>query len=115
MPATIILICAAALATDGDSLRCADGTRIRLVGVEANELRGGCHVPACPTMPGRVAKARMQALLGGQNVTYVVNGRSWSRLTASVTLPDGRDLACETLRIGMTVVWQRYWPSGKVC
>lgn len=115
MGEAIILICAAALAVDGDTIRCQDGTRIRIAGVEANEMRGGCHLPACPTMPGTVAKARMQAIVGGQNVTYVARRRTWGRVEGSVQLPDGRDLACETLRIGITVRWEKFWPKGKVC
>lgn len=114
--AAIIMICLAAQAVDGDTIKCADGVRIRIAGVEANELSSpGCHLALCPKMPGREAKARMQALLGSQSVTYVTNGRSYGRVTGSVQLPDGRDLACETLRLGMTVRWDRYWPKRKEC
>lgn len=112
---SLILICAAAMAIDGDTIRCEDGTRIRVAGIEANEMRGGCHLTACSPVPGRVAKARMQAIVGGQNVTYVVTGKSWGRVTASVQLPDGRDLSCVALSAGFVVRWDRYWPKGKTC
>ena len=113
---SIVLICMAAMAVDGDTIRCADGIRIRVAGIEANELhKPGCHLPICPTMPGQVAKARMHAILGQQNVTYITNGRSYRRVTASVQLPDGRDLACEAIRLGLAVRWDRYWPKGKRC
>ena len=110
-----LLLCLAALVTDGDTLRCQDGTRLRVAGIEANELRGGCHVAACPEMPGLEARERMRAIVGRQNLTYQPVGRTWGRVSAIVTLPDGRDLACEAIRAGVAVRWDRYWPKGKTC
>lgn len=111
-----LLICLAALAIDGDTLACADGTRLRVAGIEANELhRPGCHLPVCPAMSGVEARERMQAIVSGKTLTYQPVGKSWNRVSAIVTLPDGRDLACEAIRAGVAVRWDRYWPKGRTC
>lgn len=110
----LILICFAAHAVDGDTLRCADGTRLRVAGIEANELRGGCHLPACPRMSGPAAKVAMERLVGGRDLTFVATGRSYQRITARVQLPDGRDLGCAAIRAGAAVRWASYDRSGRL-
>jgi len=110
-----LLICLAALAIDGDTLACADGTRLRVAGIEANELhQPGCHLPACPAMSGVEARERMQAIVSGKTLTYQPVGKTWNRISARVTLPDGRDLACQAIRDGVAVRWEKFDLAGRL-
>jgi endonuclease YncB( thermonuclease family) len=108
------LSCVVSKVTDGDTIRCASGERVRLAGIEAAELRGGCHLPVCPTMPGREAKQAMSRLVLGRPLRCTVTGTSYSRLTAFCKLPGGADLSCEAIRRGIAVRWERYDPRGKL-
>lgn len=41
------MTCIVVYVTDGDTLRCTDGTRIRIAGIEAREKSGRCHIARC--------------------------------------------------------------------
>lgn len=110
----MILLCLAAIAIDGDTLRCSDGLRIRVQAIEANEIKGGCHLPACPPMPAREAKDWMQRQVGGKDLRYEPVGQSHKRVTAWVQLPNGRDLSCEAIRAGAAVYWAEFDRQGRL-
>ena len=71
---TTILICVGAVAVDGDTLRCANGPRIRLLGVAAPELRD---------QYGRESKATLARLVDGHDLACVPSGASADRIVAS--------------------------------
>ena len=70
---SLALICLAAIATDGDTLRCANlhsGTpKLRLARVDAPEMPGHCRRGRdCAPGDPYAAKAFLQALVKGRNV-----------------------------------------------
>lgn len=110
------LLAAAALACvpmqvhDGDTFRCASGERIRLAGIDSNELNGTCHT-ACAPMPARQARDYLAGLVLGKRVVCEPTGRSYRRVVAWCSV--GRlDLSCAMIRAGAAVRWQRYDPEG---
>ncbi|MBO9380070.1 thermonuclease family protein [Sphingomonas histidinilytica] len=110
----MILLCLAAIAIDGDTIRCQDGTRIRLHGIEAAELHGGCHLPACPAMSGPEARDWMRRQVDGQDLRYEPVGKSYRRVVAVVALPDGRDLSCLAIQAGVAVRWDKFDRGGRL-
>ena len=88
-----------AIAIDGDTLRL-DGQRYRLWGVDAPER----------SEPGAVAsKAELADLIEGQRlVCELIDTDRYDRPVVRCDLPDGRDLACELVRLGAAEDWPRY-------
>jgi len=73
MPLTLgaaILVCAAPVAIDGDTLRCAGAGRVRLVGIDAPELPGHCR-PGRACTPGDAAASQrnLARLIRARRVT----------------------------------------------
>ena len=112
----MILLCLVAAVTDGDTLRCQTGERVRIAGIEANELRGGCHIARCPAMPGPEARRVVERLTLRRTLSCEPVGRSYSRIVARCSFADGRDLRCAIVRAGAAVDWpafvQRYGLGG---
>lgn len=97
---------------DGDTFRCADNTRIRLQGIDANELNGSCHV-SCAALSATEARDALSRLALGRTVSCVPTGTSYRRVTAWCSIR-GTDLSCEMVRSGAAVVWRRYDPAGRL-
>lgn len=94
--AALVITCTTPGVVDGDTIACA-GERVRLWGLDAPER----HDPTGPAATRALAR-----LTARQPVTCTEAGkRSYGRLVARCTLPDGRDLACEMIRGG----WAREW------
>lgn len=51
----------------------------------------------------------MSGLTLGKRLTCEPTGRSYSRVVARCTLPDGRSLSCAVIAAGAAVRWDRYW------
>lgn len=87
----LIVTCLGPGVVDGDTLNVC-GERVRLWGLDAPEH----HHPAGPASTRALAD-----LTRGQQVTctQAQSSRSWGRLVADCTLPDGRSLTCENLLI----------------
>lgn len=105
---TAPFICQVAAVHDGDTFTCADGRKVRLAGVDANELDGKCH-STCAAMPARAARAYVGRLIYRQRLSCVQVGTSYRRFVARCTLPDGRSLSCAVIAAGAAVRWDRYW------
>jgi micrococcal nuclease len=84
--------------SDGDTLHVGRQS-IRLDGVDAPELdeRGGI-----------AARQWLDRLVRGQSVSCAPTGKSWDRITAICTLPDGRDIGREAIRAGHARDCPRY-------
>jgi len=99
---------------DGDTMRCADGTRIRLQGIDANELDGTCH-HACARGAADQARRGLEALVLRKSTKCTSTGTSYRRVTAwcTVMVDDGRpvDLSCEQVARGLAVIWRRFDPG----
>ncbi|HEX8412341.1 MAG TPA: hypothetical protein VF637_00440 [Sphingomicrobium sp.] len=108
-------LCLAPIATDGDTLKCQNGRRVRIAGIEANERGGGCHLDRCPTMPARQAKATLQRLVYRKRLVCQPVGKSWSRIVARCVLSGNGlkthklDLSCAAIASGAAVRWDRFW------
>jgi endonuclease YncB( thermonuclease family) len=103
------LSCVPAAVTDADTLRCEDGTRIRIAGINAREKDGSCIRNApCPPMRHGQAKPVVERLVLGKTLRCQQVGMSYRRVVASCRLPDGRDLACSIVRTGAADWWPAY-------
>lgn len=105
--------CAVIQVHDGDTFRCADGTRVRVAGVDANEMNGTCH-NVCAPMSAVKARDYAAGLILHQRIACQPVGTSYKRVVARCTLPDGRSLSCALLAHGAAVRWDRYWKQYKM-
>lgn len=103
----MIFLCLVVQVHDGDTFRCATGERVRLAGIEANELSGGCHLPRCAPLSGIQARGIAEQLLDQQTVRCQAVGQSYRRIVASCTLR-GRDVGCELVGRGAAVEWPSF-------
>lgn len=100
--------CTVIAIADADSLRCANKTRVRIAGIEANERNGTCHIERCPAMPYHQAKAIVWRMTYRRTLRCEALGRSYKRTVARCTFADGRDLRCAVVASGAAVDWPRY-------
>lgn len=103
----MILLCLVSAVHDGDTLHCQTGERIRLAGVESNELHGVCHLPRCAPLDGQAARAVATRLLLRQTLACEPLGRSFARIVARCSL-NGRDVGCALVSLGAAVPWPKY-------
>jgi endonuclease YncB( thermonuclease family) len=104
-----VLLCVVAYVNDGDTLRCQDGTRIRLSGIDAPELAGHCR-PGRACAPGdpMASKQALERLAIGKTLRCTPDGTSYNRVTAWCMA--GRvDLSCAQVAGGYALRWDRYW------
>ena len=88
-----------AVAIDGDTVKL-NGTSYRIWGIDAPE-RGDPGGPA--------AKATMARLIDGATlVCDQIDTDRYARPVVRCDLPNGRDLACELVRLGAAVDWPKY-------
>jgi len=83
---------------DGDTLRCQDGQRVRLWGIDSPER----HHPTGPA-----ATRALTAIVGGQTLHCEPKGKSYSRVVARCFV-GRRDLAGEMVRQGWAVDWPKF-------
>jgi endonuclease YncB( thermonuclease family) len=87
---------------------CTNGVHIRLAGVDAAELHGGCHAE-CPAMSAMEAKRYIERITYRQTLMCKPNGRSYERIVASCRFRNGEELGCKLLAVGGAVRVWRYW------
>jgi endonuclease YncB( thermonuclease family) len=104
--------CAVVQVHDGDTLRCADGTRVRLQGIDANELNGSCHV-TCAPRSAIEARDNLARLALGKTVRVEPTGKSYNRVTAWLS-SGGRDLSCAQIQGGYAVRWAKFDRGGRL-
>lgn len=88
---------------DGDTVRLADGRRVRLIGINAPETAHGNHAPQPFAGP---AHAALQALLDANNRTLLLQHGvqredHYGRLLAHAWLEDGTNVAVQLLAKGL--------------
>jgi len=102
---------------DGDTMRCADGTRIRLQGIDANEMDGTCH-HSCAPGTAEEARQYLEVMALGRTATCVPTGRSYRRVTAWCRVDNDlgprTDLSCAQVASGHAVIWRRYDVHGRL-
>lgn len=108
--------CNVASVTDGDTLRCDDGTRVRLHAVAARERDESCSPGhPCPAASGAAATAMLRRLAGGQGLQCTPTGTSYNRVTAICSNEAGVEVNCAMVQSGTAVVWPRYNSEKPIC
>ncbi len=114
-----VFVCEVVKVHDGDGpLWCRSGEKVRVAGVQAPDFKSAapCHRPAAAragyTCDDRAA-ARSQRIVERLTLHQLLScqpeGRSYRRIVARCTLPDGRSLSCAAIAAGAAVRWDRYW------
>lgn len=108
--------CAVAYVNDGDTLRCQDGTRIRLHAVAARESDGSCSPGhPCPAPSAESAPAILRRLAHGRTLACRRTGRSYDRITAICWTPEGVEINCAMIRSGTTLIWEKFDRQSPLC
>lgn len=102
---------------DGDTMRCADGTRVRLQGIDANELDGRCHT-ACAALSAGMARDSLVGLALDRLASCRSTGRSYDRVTAWCSVANARgapdDLSCEQVARKAAIIWRKFDPRHRL-
>lgn len=110
------ITCTVARINDGDTLRCQDGTRIRLHAVAARETDGSCSPGhPCPGATAEEATRTLQRLAGGRTIRCQSTGRSYNRVTAICWTSAGEEINCAMIRSGTAVIWDRFNRQEPLC
>lgn len=111
-----LFLCAMPVPIDADTLICQDGTRVRIAAINARERDGSCRTGAvCPIMPPERATTIVRKLVHRQTLRCRAVGRSYGRVVATCSLPDGHDLGCAVVRTGAAAFepgWARKYKIG---
>ena len=108
--------CLAAKVHDGDTLRCADGTRVRLHAVAAREIDETCSEGhPCPVASAEAARLELVKLAENRILDCRRTGRSYNRVTAICDNDDGVEINCAMVRSGATVIWDRFHQQHPIC
>lgn len=108
--------CAVTSVTDGDTLRCRDGLRIRLHAVAAREADETCSPGhPCPTASGAAATRELRRLVLGRTLACQPIGRSYERVTAICWTASGEEINCTMVRSGTTLLWERFDRQAPIC
>lgn len=102
--------CTVASVHDGDTLRCLDGTRVRLAGIDAPELAGcrGRRGRICVAWDGQASRRALAGMVQGRTLACRRVGTSYRRVVAWCF--DGpRDISCAMVASGRAIRWERYW------
>lgn len=108
--------CDVAYVNDGDTLRCQDGTRIRLHAVAARETDETCSAGhPCPAASAASAAAELRRLASNRTISCERIGQSYNRVTAICWTPADVEVNCAMIRSGTTVVWDRFNRERPIC
>ena len=108
--------CQVASVTDGDTLRCDDGTRVRLHAVAAREADETCSVGhPCPAASAASATAALRRLVQGRSLSCLPTGQSYNRVTAICWTPASIEVNCAMVRSGTAVIWDRFNDEEPIC
>lgn len=102
----------ACVAIDGDTLKCSEIGRVRLLGIDAPEMPGHCRKGRTCTPGNPVASKKAQEKLVARGVTISpVTRDRYGRTVAQVYVGD-KNLACQQLRRGMAA-YKPQWDNGR--
>lgn len=102
--------------TDGDTLRCSDGTRIRLHAVAARESDETCREGhPCPSASGAAATAKLTELASGQTLQCEQTGTSYNRVTAICRNEANVEINCAMIQSGTAVIWPKFNQQRPIC
>lgn len=109
-------LCNVSRITDGDTLRCADGTRVRLHAVAARESDETCKPGhPCPSASAASATAMLSSLASGQTLQCEQTGTSYGRVTAVCWNQQNTEINCAMVNSGTTLVWPKFNQQRPIC
>jgi endonuclease YncB( thermonuclease family) len=101
---------------DGDGpLWCANGIKIRVAGIQAPDLedaepcRRRQRSYVCSDVRAQRSQQIVERLTLGKSMECQPVDRSYARVVARCTLPDGRSLSCAIVAAGAATRWDIYW------
>lgn len=107
--------CDVAYVNDGDTLRCRDGTRVRLHAIAARETDNSCSPGhPCPTASASLSRSSLIDLAGGK-ITCARTGTSHDRVTAICWNSSGVEINCAMVRSGAAALWDRFNQQEPIC
>jgi endonuclease YncB( thermonuclease family) len=110
------MTCRVASVTDGDTLRCQDGVRVRLHAVAARERDGSCSAGhPCPAASAEAATQELRRLAAGRTLSCSPTGHSYNRITAICWTPSGEEVNCAMVRSGTALLWARFDREQPLC
>ena len=108
--------CRVSSITDGDTLRCSDGTRVRLHAVASRESDESCRPGhPCPSASGSAAAAMLEQLAGGQTLQCEQTGTTYNRVAAICRNEAGTEINCAMVESGTALIWPRYNVERAIC
>lgn len=107
--------CNVAYVNDGDTLRCEDGTRVRLHAIAARETDGSCSPGhPCPSASAVDSTAALTRLAGNR-ITCIRTGQSYQRVTAICHNSSGAEINCAMVESGAALIWDRFNRQQPIC
>lgn len=113
---SVLFLCAVLSVYDGDGpIRCATGEKVRVAGIQAPDFQKAepCRRKrvgyVCDDVRARQSQRIAASMLMGRRLICRSVDRSWGRVVAACSLPDGRDLSCALISAGAAVRWDSYW------
>lgn len=108
--------CSVAHVDDGDTMRCADGMRVRLHGIAAREIDESCRRGhPCPEASGAAARHALERLALGETLTCEATGTTYGRIAALCRTAIGVELSCAMVERGYALRWERYDRQRRIC
>lgn len=108
----MLFVCLVASITDGDTLRCSNGVRVRLAGMDAPEIHGCPRNRQCTPGDGQASKRALAQIALGKTLTCQSLGKSYNRILATCKI-GSFEPACYMVTHGYAV--KRYSESWRVC
>ena len=107
------LVCTSAAAIDGDTIRCANLGRVRLLGIDAPEMAGHCRrgrdcAPGAPL----ARKRAMTRALGASRITVEPIAHDRYNRVVGIVRAGRVNLSCAQLRGGLAV-YKPQWDNGR--
>lgn len=116
LPSASSFKCQVSSITDGDTLRCSDGTRVRLHAVAARESDETCKPGhPCPAASAAAATAMLAQLAGGQTLQCEQTGTTYNRVAAICRNEADTEINCAMVQSGTALIWPRYNAERSIC
>jgi len=108
--------CRVSSITDGDTLRCWGGTRVRLNAVAAREKDGTC-TPGhpCPAATAKEATDKLRELASNQTLQCRQTGTSYDRKAAICVNESGIEINCAMVKSGTALIWPKFAEANPIC
>jgi endonuclease YncB( thermonuclease family) len=108
-----LFLCLVASVTDGDTLRCSNGTRVRIAGIDSPEMPGHCsRYRQCTPGDPFAARNSLTSLAQGKALQCRAVGKSYNRVLAHCSF-NGQSIGCAQVSSGHAVL--RYSEKARVC